>query len=461
MKINITSHLLSLLLLPALLSCSGVRNCKAPELNLPATLAAGATDSTTMADIEWWKFYGDTVLCEIISKTLDNNRNLLAAAANVEKARQAYGFAKADQFPSVGASVLANRETNNYSGEGTTVDPQFDLKANISWEADLWGKYRWAKRRGEALWNASLEDYRAMRMTLIAEAATAYFTLIALDNELAIVRRTLVNRQEAVAKAKLRFEGGLTSELVFRQAQVEYASAAVLVPNLESRIEVTENVLSLLMGDFPHNPVNRNNGEVEMSPWDELPIGLPSTLLTRRPDLRSAELNLKAAMASVGVAYADRFPRLTFNLQGGWENDQLSHFFKSPFSYIAGSLAGPVFDFGRKKAKYKEAEAAYEQARLGYEQTVLTAFKEVDDAVITYRKLRQSTSLKTHAQQAAKKYVDLAEMQYRAGSINYIEVLDAQRRHFDAQIALSNAIRDENIALVRLYKSLGGGWKSM
>lgn len=282
---------------------------------------------------------------------------------------------------------------------------------------------------------------------------------MALDNELAIVRRTLVNRQEGVAKAKLRFEGGLTSELVYQQTQVEYASTATLIPNLESRIKVTENTISLLMGEFPDELIERNAIEAEMMPSERLPLGLPSQLLERRPDLRSAELNLKAAMAGVGVAYADRFPKLTFNLQGGWENNELADFFKSPFSYIAGSLVGPIFDFGRKQGKYREAIAAYEQSRLKYEQQVLTAFKEVDDAVVTYRKLRQATSLKTHSRNAAKKYVDLAQLQYRAGSINYIEVLDAQRRHFDAQLSLSNALRDENLALVQLYKALGGGWQ--
>lgn len=453
--------LLSAAALPLFLSsCSGVRGCKAPDIALPAVVASGgATDSVTVADMEWWKFYGDSALCHIISRTLENNRNMLAAAARVEQARQAYRVDKADRLPSVGISVLADRETNDYYGEGFSNEPQFDLKASLNWELDLWGKYRWAKRQGEALWQASVEDERAMRMTLISEAATAYFTLIALDSELAIVRRTLVNRQEGVEKARLRFEGGLTSELVYQQAQVEYATTATLVPELESRVKVTENALALLMGEFPQLHMARAVAETEMLPEKSLPMGLPSQLLTRRPDLRAAAAELRAAMAAVGVAYADRFPSLTFHLQGGWENDELSGFFKSPFSYIAGNLVGPVFDFGRRQGKYRKAIAAYEQARLGYEQKVLEAFKEVDDAVITYRKQRQATSLKTHSRNAAKKYEELAQKQYRAGSINYIEVLDAQRRDLDARLELINAIRDENIALVRLYKALGGGWQ--
>ncbi|MDE7408163.1 MAG: TolC family protein, partial [Muribaculaceae bacterium] len=377
----------------------------------------------------------------------------------VEQARQTYRIDKANMLPTVSASVMANRETNDYFGEAFKGDPQHDLKASLSWEIDLWGKYRWAKRKGHALWQATVEDERAMRMTLIAEVAKAYFTLMALDNEIAIVRRTLVTRQEGVDKARLRFKGGLTSELVYRQAQVEYATTATMIPNLESRIGMTQNALSLLMGEMPDKLIPRGNlTSVEIMSDENLPVGLPSKLLTRRPDIRSAQQSLRAAMANVGMSHADRFPQLTFNLTGGWENDALSGFFRSPFSFISGNLTGPIFDFGRKKAKYKAAIAAYEQSRLSYEQTVLKAFKEVDDAVLSYRKLRQSTFLKTGARNAARQYLELAEKQYRAGSINYIEVLDAQRRHFDAIIGLSNAIRDENLALVDLYKSLGGGW---
>ncbi|MDE7005041.1 MAG: TolC family protein, partial [Alistipes sp.] len=230
-------------------------------------------------------------------------------------------------------------------------------------------------------------------------------------------------------------------------------------PNLENRIEITENALCLLMGTYPGEKIPRGEAEPETLAPDSLPVGLPSQLLQRRPDIRAAEQQLRAAMGAVGMAYADRFPRLTFTLQGGWENDALKGFFRSPFSYVAGQLAAPLFGFGRKKAAYKAALAAYEQARLKYEQKVLEAFKETDDAVSTYRNVRQTTVLKTHSRNAARKYVELAELQYRTGSINYIDVLDAQRRYFDAQTSLSNAIRDEHLALVQLYKTLGGGWQ--
>lgn len=453
---------ITFILFPALLiasACSGVRECTPPQLNLPDEIVENAADTLTAADIEWWKFYGDTTLCRLIGKTLEHNKDLLAATARIEELNQIYRINRSALLPEIGITIGANHETNDYYGKSYVPDPEFDLKATLRWEADLWGKLTWAKRAGHAMWMSSVEDQRAMKISLIAEVATAYFNLIALDNELAIVRRTLANRTEGMAKAKLRFEGGLTSELVYQQTKVEYATAAAMVPNLEARISMTENALSLLMGEYPGSIIERTDTIAAMATSRDLPIGLPSTLLQRRPDLRSAQMKLKAAMAKVGVAHAERFPSITFSLQGGFENDDLPTLLKSPFSYVAGAIASPVFQFGKKKAGYKAALAAYEQARLGYENNVLDAFRETNDAIVNYRKARETTSLKTDSRNAAKKYVELAELQYRAGSINYIEVLDAQRRYLDAQIGLSTALRNQNIALVNLYKALGGGWQ--
>lgn len=441
-------------------SCSAVRNCKAPELKLPAEVVEGGSDSLTVVDLEWWRFYGDTTLCRIIERTLADNKDLLAAAARVERMRQLYRIDKAQRLPDVSARAVADYETNDYVGESSSRDPEFGAKLTVGWEADLWGNLRWAKRRGGAEYHASIEDERAMRMTLVAEVAAAYYRLVALDNELSIVRRTLITRGEGVYQAQLRFEGGLTSETVYQQAKVELATTASLIPDLERRIEITENALSLLMGAYPDWRVDRSKMDSEVEMPENLPIGLPSELLKRRPDVRSSEQRLRSAMASAGMAYADRFPRLTFSLTGGWENDDLKGFFRSPFSYVAGALAAPVFGFGRKQAKYRASLAAYDEARLAYEKKVLEVFNEVNNAVVTYRKARETAALKVNLRDAALKYVELAHLQYRGGSINYIDVLDAQRRYFDAQIGLSNAVRDEYLALVDLYKSLGGGWQT-
>lgn len=441
-----------------MVSCSAVRHCKAPDVDLPERIAGEDSDSLTVADVQWWRFYGDSTLCRIIERTLDNNRDMLAAAARVERLRELYRVSRAERLPSVTGTAYGDYETNDYADEKSSRDPEFGAKVTLSWELDLWGNLRWAKRKGGAEYLASVEDRRAMRMTLVAEAASAYFRLIALDNELAIVRRTLTTRSEGLDQARIRFEGGLTSETVYQQAKVEYAATASLIPDLERRIEITENGLALLMGENPDRSVERGSLDIEAELADSLPVGLPSELLQRRPDVRSAEQQLRAAMAGVGVAYADRFPRLMFRLTGGWENDELRGFFSSPFSYVIGGLASPVFGFGRKQAKYRAAMAAYDEARYAYEKKVLEVLKEADDAVVTYRNRRRTAALQVNLRDAARKYVELANLQYRSGSINYLDVLDAQRRYFDAQIGVSNAVRDEHLALVELYKALGGGW---
>ena len=257
-------------------SCSAVRHCQAPEVEMPGQIASGYTDSLTIADLSWWQFYGDSTLRRVIELTLENNKDMLAAAARVEQMRQLYRISKAERLPNFSAKGLADYETNDYADEESSRDPEFSAKLSVSWELDLWGNLRWAKRKGGAEYLSSVEDWRAMRMTLVAEVATAYFQLMALDNELSIVRRTLRTRSEGVQQAQLRFEGGLTSETVYQQAKVEYASTATLIPDLESRIEIMENSIALLMGKSPDWEVLRGQMNIEAEFPDSLPVGLPS-----------------------------------------------------------------------------------------------------------------------------------------------------------------------------------------
>lgn len=442
-----------------LASCSGTKNLVRPDVDLPSAYMPGLeTDSASIADLTWWEFYADSTLTRLMRLALDNNRDLLKAAARVEQMRQLYGFDKANLFPEVGALVGASHETNNYNGSGTTKDPEYDLKLPINWEINLWGSLSQAKKASGARFRASVEDYRAMRMTIIADVAMAYYRLIALDNELSIVRQTMTTRKQSLDQAKIRFEGGLTSETVYQQAKVEYSTAASLVPNLERQVAVARNALTLLLGEYPREITERGDLALNVTLPEKLPAGVPSTLLQRRPDLRAAEERLKAAMADVGVSYADRFPRLRLGFTPGFENESLENFFKSPFTYAIGTITGSVFDFGRKKRKYQAAIAVYDQSRYDYEKAVIQAFTEVNTALTTYRHVQEARALKVELRDAAVKYVQLAHLQYRGGTLNYIDVLDAQRRYFDAQIGVSNAIRDEYLALINLYKVLGGGW---
>lgn len=441
----------------ALASCSGVKNLKAPELNLPPAIAAAQVDSATMADADWWQIYSDSTLTRIIRRVLANNHDMMIAAARIEELRQLYGIEKLNYTPTVTALAGGNHETNHYSRQASTTDPETDLKVTLNWEIDLWGGLSQRQKRSAALYNASVEDRRALQMTLIAETATAYVNLVALESELDIVRRTLVTRAEGVEKARLRYQGGLTSEVVYQQAQVEYATTAALVPALESRISQARNAITLLMGEYPDAEIGTVNIDLMHRQPAMLPASVSSELLQRRPDLRATEQRLRAAMAQCGVAYSDQFPRLRLALTGGWENDEFAHLLASPFSYVLGTVAGTVFDFGRNRRRYKASVAAYEQARHSYEKAVVAAFTEVSDAIAVYSSVRQTVERRTELRDAAFKYVTLTNRQYIGGTISYIDVMDSYRRYFDAQISLINAVRDEYLAMINLYKALGGG----
>lgn len=442
-----------------LASCSVSKNCKAPKLNLPSHIVNGLEDSVSIADAKWWEFYGDSTLCNIITKTLENNKDMLIAIEKMEKLQHLYKADKFNFLPSITGKGLVDAETKNYGGENFKRSDEYSAKGSLSWELDFFGSLRSAKQKNLAEFLASVEQKRATQMLLVANVASEYYKLLALDNELNIVKRTLMTRSDGVHQAKLRFEGGLTSETIYQQAKVEYASAAALIPELEKKIRISESTIALLMGEYPNWRIKRDIIKLDLSFPDSLSVGIPSTLLQKRPDVMAADQQLKSAMAAAGIAYADCFPKIIFNLGGGWENGELKDLLKSPFSYIAGNLLSPIIGYGNKRAKYKASISAYNEARLAYEKKVLEVFKEVDDAIITYKQAQQTKELKANLSEAAYKYVELAGLQYSSGSINYIEVLDAQRKYFDSQIGLSNAIRDQYLALVQLYKALGGGWE--
>lgn len=458
MKKIISSVFICVLLL-ACIGCSGVKNLTKPEIISPDTFGDNyPLDSLTIADLGWWEFYGDEYLKNIIDTVLSNNKNLQIASQRVEQAQYLYKVDKAKLLPELSFRLPWNHETNHYYKELDLIDPEIGVKATISWEVDLFGALRWNKKKAMANFESAVDEQRAMRMVLVAETATAYFRLVALDNELAIVKSTMETREEGVRLAKLRFDGGLTSETVYEQALVQYATAAALIPNLEYNIKVAENALLLLMGSLPDQRVERSSSLKDNTLPERMPLGIPSTLLERRPDIMVYENKLKAAVADVGYTYAKRFPSLNIELTGGLEDNDFKNLFRSPFSYVAENFVAPLVDFGKRKNTYKAAVAAYNQARLAYENKILEAFNEVDNALQRYRSARMAVTKGTELLDAASKYQELTWKQYRGGTINYIDVLDAQRRFLEAQISRMNAIRDEHLALIQLYKSLGGGW---
>lgn len=437
-------------------SCKIGKNYTRPELGLPGQIAGSTADTVSVASLAWQEFYSDPDLQGLIKKAIENNKDMLMAAAKIKEMVAARRIRFADMFPEVGVKWNAQKEHLNYGGENPKPDPEFSGKLTFAWELDLWGNLRWANEAGIAAYLQTVEGKRALQITLIAQVAQTYFELNALYRELEIVKQTVVARKEGVHFARLRFEGGLTSETAYRQSMVELARTETLVPNLERQIELKESDLSVLLGEYPGS-IRRERVAGEQQLPGMLPVGLPSELLERRPDVRLAEQRLREANAKVGVARTDLFPkiRLTGNL--GYESDDLSNLIKSPAWFLAGDLLAPIFSMGKNKAKLKAAQARYEQEVYAYQKDVLKAFKETNDAIVTIRKMKEIRESRAKLEKSARAYLELALLQNVNGVTSYIDVLDAQRGLLDAEIGLNNAVRDELLSVVYLYKALGGG----
>lgn len=446
----------SLLLLS---SCKIGKRYARPDLNLPDKIETytDTTDTTSVASIPWESLYADDTLKELITKALDNNKDMKIAAAKIKEMMAAKRISFANMLPEVGASLYGQKERLDYGGDNPKPDPEFGAKLTLSWELDLWGNLRWANEAAIASYMQTVEGQRALRLTIVAEVAANYYELCALDQELSIVQQTHEARREGVRLAKLRYEGGLTSETAYNQALVELARTETLIPALERQIKIKESDLSMLLGEYS-NDIPRGLSLSDQHLPDALPIGLPSSLLERRPDMRQAEFKLREANARVGVAQTDLFPKIRLTGNYGFESDELGNLLKSPAGFIAGSLLQPIFAMGKNKAKVKVAKARYEQEVYGYEKSVLGAFKEVNNAIITIRKVKEVRVSRANLEATARKYLELAQLQYINGVTSYMDVLDAQRGLLDAQIGLNNAVLDELLSVVYLYKALGGGF---
>lgn len=440
-------------------SCKIGQKYKQPEMDIPQTFESRGMVEGNASDIGWSTLYQDTVLQGLITNALDHNKDMLVAAARIKEMAANKRISFAGLFPEIGGEVAGQREYLNYGGDNKTYDPEFRANLNIGWELDIWGKLRWANEAGIAAYMQTVEAQRAIHLTIVAQVAQAYFELKALDRELEIVKQTLEARREGVRFAKLRYEGGLTSEIPYRQSLVELARTETMIPNLENEIKLKENDLFVLVGEFPVGTIQRSGGEdiSHQQIPQNLPVDLPSSLLKRRPDMIQAEQKLIEANAEVGIAHTEMFPSLRLTGRLGLENDELTDFIKSPTWFISGILTGPIFNMGKNKARHNAAKAAYEQEVYTYEKSVLNAFKEVNNSINTFNKMKEVYRSQEALYNSAKSYHELAKLQYVNGIVSYIDVLDAQRQLFDAEIALNTAILNELTSVVSLYKALGGG----
>ncbi|NDW09313.1 TolC family protein [Dysgonomonas sp. 520] len=435
-------------------SCKLGQKYVKPEMEgMPESFEKMELMDGSAADIGWSNLYDDSLLIILIDKALDNNKDILIATARVKEMMFRKRISYADIFPEVGANLTAKDEKVNPSG----TDPSIDVKLTAAWEIDIWGKLRWQNEADIALFIQSVEARKALQLSVVAQVAQTYFELKTLDRELTIVEQTITARKESVRLTKLRFDAGLTSETPYRQSLVELGRAETLVPELNNRITLKQNELAVLTGEFPSTYISRTTEVSSRQIPPMLPVNMPSELLKRRPDVMIAEQQLKKANADVGVAYTSMFPQLNITGEYGFENSDLSGFLKNPYWYIGGSLVGPIFNWGKNKANHNAAKAVYEQEVYNYQKTILNVFREVNNAITSYFRTQKKRETAMTLYDSAKYNHSLTRLQYMNGIVSFIDVLDAQRQLFDAEISLNTSILNEQTAIVYLYKVLGGG----
>jgi multidrug efflux system outer membrane protein len=433
-----------------------------PQTALHDTWAQAPSTTDSITNLKWWEVYADTVLQNLIQVALDSNLNLLTAAARVEESKAILGYNKANLYPFVDYSGRAKAtDFRNQSGDAGVTFPtnSFSVLGNISWEIDLWGKLRHANRAAYAELLASEEDRRAVYISLVAQVAELYFQLRGLDERLDLTRKTYTSRLDYLRVITLRFEQGQTSELDKLQAEQLAAASLAQTFALERAVIIIESAINLLLGK-PYNTLERGlRNEVQQVPLD-IPSGLPSQLIERRPDIRSAEQRLVAQTERVGVAVALRFPSLSLTGFLGVASPEISNLFGADafLGSITGQLAGPLFRFGQNKRRVEAERAVALQAGYAYEQAVLTAFAEVENSLAEIRTYRNEYTARVSQVAATDRSLVLSKALYDNGYTSFLQVLDAERELYNAQFEKSLALENQLISAVRLYKALGGGW---
>ena len=416
----------------------------------------------SFGDQKWWEVFQDPQLQELIRTALQNNYDVRIAATRILEAQAQLGITRADQLPTIGAGAAAvNQRTARQKPLPELETNASSVGASMVWELDFWGKYRRATEAARANLLATEWAQRAVTNTLVGNVAASYFQLRAYDLQLEIARRTLGSRQESLQLTRTLADGGVGTMLDVRQAEQLVAVAAESIPDLERRIQQQENFISTLLGHNP-GPIARGMKLTEQPHLPEVPAGIPSRLLERRPDIRAAEAQLMAANAQIGVAKAAYFPQITLTANSGFQSSALTNLFTGPAGFwnFGGSLAQPIFAGGRIKSGVRLTEARKQELVLTYQQTIQQAFRGVSDSLTGYQKSREFREHQEELVLAAQDAARLSELRYRGGATNYLELLTNETNAFNAELGLTQAQLNELVSLVEIYRNLGGGWES-
>ena len=430
-----------------------------PGISTPESFRMAEKEGESIANLPWWELLRDDELQKLVRIALNENKDLKQAVASVEEYQARLYIARTDFAPQL--SVSGNAPLAKMGGVGFPGFPSafsYYGQGSLSWELDFWGRVRRENEAARADLLAREENRRAVVLQLVSGVAQSYFDLRQLDMQLDIARRTLLAWEESVRIGRARLRQGLTNKLDVDQFEAERANAAARTAELERQMVQKENELSVLLGRNPA-AIPRGRSLLDQALPAEVPPGLPAELLQRRPDVLQSELQLAAATARIGVAKAERFPKITLTGLLGVASPQLSRIVNpGQFGEVGPSLTGPLFNAQILGFQQQAVEAQARQAVAQYEQTILVAFREVEDALVAVRKTRDQTLAQEEQVTALRSALHLADLRYKGGLANYLDVLIAQRSLFDAELSLTATRRLHLVSIVQLYKALGGGW---
>jgi multidrug efflux system outer membrane protein len=449
-----------------LAGCAVGPNYKRPAATVPtdyrAAMPAPNLPVSSLGNEKWWLVYQDPVLVQLIHAALQQNYDVRIAATRVLEAQAELGIVRANQLPSaiVGSSVYSQQ-----NAKVSSLFPAYDVNAgqlnlSVLWNLDFWGKYRRQTEAARAQLLGTEWGQRATISSLVANVASAYFQLRALDSELDISKRTLASREQSLHLTQVLFSHGGASDLDVSQSEQLVYTASESIPDLERQIQQQENVLSILLGENPQS-IPRGRSITEQPAPDTVPAGLPSELLERRPDVRQAEENVVAANAQIGVAKAAFFPSFSLTGTGGLESNALNQFLSQPSQtwFAALNVSQPLFEGGRLRSGLKLARAQWQESVLSYQQTVQDALEQVSNALVAYQKDRDFRGQQELLTQATQRSDQLSVVLYKQGGASYLQVLTSETNYYSAELNLVQAQLNERLALVQIYQALGGGWQ--
>jgi multidrug efflux system outer membrane protein len=455
MRKPLQASLLALLVSGCMIGPDYVR----PAVETPPVWRLSEQNAKDLANTAWWEQFGDPVLNDLVATALRENKDLMIAAARVEEFAGNYGIVRSGLFPQVGAGYQPSRQRNTLPGDiDSSVYNSYQAVLNAGWEIDIWGRIRRQTEAANAQLLASEEGRRGVILSLVSSVAASYINLRALDRQLEIARETAKSRGESYEIFKLRFEGGVISQLQLSQNKSQYEEALATIPPLEKAVAQQENGLSVLLGRNP-GPIVRGK-TIDQLALPLIPAGLPSDLLERRPDIRRAEQNLIAANALIGAAKAAYYPTISLTGLFGYASLGLGNLFNSSSKVwqYAAPISMPIFTAGGLAGQMQVAEATQQQALFGYQKAIQEAFREVNDALVNQDRTGAQLVAQKSQVTSLVEYSEIARLRYENGYTSYIEVLDAERSLFNAQLQYTQTQQAQFQAMTNLYKAMGGGW---